>query len=64
MRTKIVIWGAVLFLVGIILGFLAGATFGNFRIPLIYGSNQIFWLFVAFIGIVTGIVGLFLKSKK
>jgi hypothetical protein len=36
---------------------------GEVTVPLIYGSNQILWLFVAFVGIITGIVGLILKKK-
>ena len=65
MRKKIVIIGAIVLVAGFIFNFLAGATLpGNFTIPLIYGSNQTFWLFVSFVGLVVGIVGLFLKSKK
>jgi len=65
MRKKVIITGVVLFFIGIIFGFLSGAVLpGNVTIPLIYGSNQIFWLFVMVIGIITGIVGLFLKHKK
>ncbi len=65
MRKNVIILGMVLFFLGIILGFLAGAVLpGNFTIPLIYGSNQTLWLFVAALGFVVGIVGLFLKKKK
>ena len=65
MRKKIVVIGIVLLLVGVIFEFISGATLpGGFTIPLIYGSNQILWLFVAFIGLIVGIVGLFLKPKK
>lgn len=64
MRKKIVVIGVIVLVAGFILNFLAGATLpGEFRIPLIYGSNQTFWLFVSFIGLVTGIVGLFLKKR-
>ncbi len=65
MRKKFIVAGIVLLVGGFILNFLAGATFpGNFTIPLVYGSNQTFWLFVSFIGLVVGIVGLFLKKKN
>ncbi len=64
MRKRIFIVGLVLFLLGIILEFLSGATLpGEIRIPLVYGSNQILWLFVAFAGFGVGIVGLVLKRK-
>lgn len=64
MKKKIIIIGVVLFFGGFILNFLAGATLpGGFQIPLLYGSNQTFWLFVSFVGLITGIVGLFLKPK-
>ena len=65
MRKKVIVTGIVLFIGGFILNFLSGATLpGNFTIPLVYGSNQTFWLFVSFVGLVVGIVGLFLKQKK
>ncbi len=65
MRKKIIIIGAVIFVAGFIFNFLAGAILpGNFTIPIIYGSNQTFWLFVSFAGFVTGIVGLILKKKN
>jgi hypothetical protein len=64
MRKNVLIWGIVLFFGGFILNFLAGATLpGNITIPLIYGSNQTFWLFVSFAGLITSIVGLILKKK-
>jgi hypothetical protein len=65
MRKKIVIIGAIVLIAGFIFNFLAGATLpGGFQIPLLYGSNQTFWLFVSFVGLIVGIAGLFLKSKK
>lgn len=65
MRKKVIVIGIVLFLVGIIFEFLSGATLpGNFTIPIIYGSNQILWLFVAAVGFIAVIVGLFLKPKN
>jgi ABC-type antimicrobial peptide transport system permease subunit len=65
MRKRFIIIGLVLFLLGVILGFLSGAVLpGDFTIPFIYGSNQILWLFVAVIGFIVTIVGLILKSKK
>ncbi len=65
MRKKVIVAGVVLLIAGFIFGFLSGAVLpGNFTIPLIYGSNQIMWVFIMLIGVVTGIVGLFLKSKK
>lgn len=64
MRKNVIIAGLVLFVLGFVLGFLSGATFGTFTIPLIYGSNQILWMFIGVIGFIIGIVGLFLKKKK
>lgn len=65
MRKKILIIGIVLLIAGFLLEFIAGAVFpGNITIPLIYGSNQALWLFIAFVGLIVGLVGLFLKSKK
>ena len=65
MRKKVVIIGIVLFLLGFIFEFLSGAILpGGITIPLLYGSNQILWLFVAVVGFITGIVGLFLKKKN
>jgi len=65
MRKKVVVTGVILLVAGFILNFLAGATLpGNFTIPLLYGSNQTFWLFVSFVGLITGIVGIFLKKKN
>ena len=64
MRKKFLIWGIILFIGGFIINFLAGATLpGNVTIPLIYGSNQTLWLFVSAIGLIIGIVGLFLKKR-
>ena len=64
MRKKIIVIGVIVLFAGFILNFLAGATLpGNITIPLVYGSSQTFWLFVSFVGLVTGIVGLFLKPK-
>jgi len=65
MRKKVLICGIVLLILGIILELLSGAILpGNITIPLIYGSNQILWLFVAAIGLIIGIVGLILKRKQ
>ncbi len=64
MRKAVLITGLMIFLLGILLEFLAGAILpGNIIIPLIYGSNQTIWLFVAFAGIITGVVGIILKKK-
>jgi len=64
MRKNILIWGIVLFLIGVIFELFSGATLpGNFTVPLIYGSNQILWLFVGLVGLIVGIVGLILKKK-
>lgn len=64
MKKKVLIWGIVLLILGIILEFLSGATLpGNVTIPLIYGSNQTLWLFVAAIGLIILVVGLILKKK-
>jgi len=65
MRKKVIVIGVIVLVAGFMFNFLAGATLpGGFTIPLIYDSNQTFWLFVSFVGLIVGIVGLFLKSKK
>jgi len=65
MRKKVIVIGVIVLVAGFMFNFLAGATLpGGFTIPLIYGSNQTFWLFVSVVGLIVGIVGLFLKSKK
>lgn len=64
MRKSFIATGLILFFLGIILVFLSGATFGNFQIPLIYGSNQILWLFLAVIGFIALVIGLILKKKE
>lgn len=64
MRRKVLIWGIVLLILGIVLELLSGAILpGDVTIPLIYGSNQILWLFVAVIGLITVLVGLILKKR-
>ncbi|MDP2909184.1 MAG: hypothetical protein Q8N77_05240 [Nanoarchaeota archaeon] len=65
MRKNVLICGGILFFLGIIFELFSGAILpGEVTIPLIYGSNQILWLFVAFVGFIIGIVGLILKKKK
>ena len=65
MRKKVIVIGVIVLVAGFMFNFLAGATLpGGFQIPLLYGSNQTFWLFVSFVGLIVGIVGLFLKSKQ
>jgi hypothetical protein len=65
MRKNVLILGIIILILGFIINFLAGAVLpGNFTIPLIYGSNQTFWLFVSFVGLIVGIIGLILKKKK
>lgn len=64
MRKNILIYGGILFFLGIIFEFVSGAILpGGVTIPLIYGSNQTLWLFVAFVGLIIGIAGLILKKK-
>jgi len=65
MKKSVLIIGIVLFFGGFILNFLAGAILpGNVTIPLVYGSNQIFWVFVSVVGFIFAIVGLILKKKE
>jgi hypothetical protein len=65
MRKGVLIFGIILLIGGFIINFLAGAVLpGNVTIPLIYGSNQTFWLFVSLVGLIVGIVGLILKKRK
>jgi hypothetical protein len=65
MRKKVLICGGILFFLGIICELFSGAVLpGDFTMPLIYGSNQIFWLFVALVGFIVAIIGLILKKKQ
>ncbi len=65
MKKLIVILGIVILILGLAFEFLAGATLpGGITIPLVYGSNQVIWLFVAIFGFIVGIVGLILKTKE
>ncbi|MCX6711529.1 MAG: hypothetical protein NT139_00630 [Candidatus Woesearchaeota archaeon] len=64
MRKKVLILGIALLFIGIIFELFSGATLpGDITIPLIYGSNQILWLFVALVGLIVSIVGLILRKK-
>ena len=66
----VLIIGAVLLVVGLALSFLAGATNGpNLEplLPLVYGTNQILWTFIAIVGlilVVVGIIDLIVKAVK
>ena len=63
MRKNILILGIVILLIGVIFELFSGAILpGNIIIPLIYGSNQTLWLFVAAVGLIVGVVGLILKK--
>lgn len=65
MRKSVLYTGLVLLLGEIIIGFLAGAVLpGNVTIPLIYGSNQTLWLFVAVVGLAALIIGAIMKPAK
>ena len=58
---KSVIWtGVVLFILGVILFFLAGSTSGPAIIPFL---NQTWWMGLAIVGIIVLIIGAVLKSK-
>ena len=66
---KIILWiGAVLLVVGVVAGFLSGATSnGQPILSFIYGTNQIMWLAMAVLGAImtiVGIIGLIVKAVK
>ena len=69
MRKNILWTGIIVFVLGVLLIFLSGASNGPSEaeqtpmIPLIYGTNQTLWLALAVVGIITTIVGLCLKKK-
>jgi len=63
---KALFWsGIAVFVLSIILGILAGAVFpGNATVPVIYGSNQMAYVFTAIIGIVIAVVSAALGKKR
>ena len=64
---KNIFWtGIIILVVGLILFFLAGATdSGNAAlVPLIYQTNQAYWLALTLAGFVVLVAGLVIKSKK
>ena len=64
---KNIFWiGIIILVVGLILFFLAGATgSGNEAlVPLIYQTNQAYWLALTLAGFIVLVAGLMIKSKK
>lgn len=64
---KNIFWTGIIILVaGLILFFLAGATgSGNEAlVPLIYQTNQAYWLALTLAGFIVLVAGLMIKSKK
>ncbi len=70
MKKGVLFTGVIIFLLGVFLIFISGATTGSSPetskpiIPFLYGTNQTYWMFMAFAGIIIAIIGLFLKGKK
>lgn len=69
MRKNVIWTGLAAFAVGLIAGFLSGATNGPSAaeqtpiVGFLYGTNQILWLALAVVGIIVAIVGLCMKKK-
>lgn len=63
---KTILWlGVILFILGALAFFLAGSTTNSQpTVPFLYGTNQLYWMFTIFIGVLVIIVGAFLKQKK
>ncbi len=65
---KIVFWpGIAVFILGFLAFFLSGSTSGpdlEPTVPFLYGTNQTYWMLMAFAGVIISIVGAFLKEKK
>jgi len=65
MKTAVFWTGIAVLILSIILGILAGAVFpGNATVPVIYGSNQVAYVFTAIIGIVIAVAGAALGKKS
>jgi len=65
MRRSVFWIGLILLILGIVLFFLAGAVLGgNKIISLLYGTNQIWYVLIAIVGLIITIIGLFLKKKQ
>jgi len=65
---KWILWSGVgTFILGAFLFFVSGSTSGpelKPTIPFLYGTNQFYWMLLAFTGVVITVVGAFLKGKK
>lgn len=67
---KVLIIGIVVFVISLLCGFLSGATNGPDLkpiVPIIYGTNQVMWMFFALIGLVmtvVGLIGVVVKALK
>ncbi len=65
---KIVFWiGVGVFILGALAFFLSGSTSGldlQPTVPFLYGTNQTYWMLLAFAGILIAVIGAFLKGKK
>lgn len=65
---KVLLWGGlVMAVVFLIIGFLAGATNGPDMKPIwpaVYGSNQVLWAGLMFLGIILFIIGLIMVIVK
>jgi uncharacterized membrane protein HdeD (DUF308 family) len=70
MKKWVLFTGVGIFLLGILAFFLSGSTSGSSpetatpTVPFLYGTNQLYWILLAFAGVVLVVVGGFLKSKK
>ena len=59
--------GLVMAVVFLTLGFLAGATNGSENLPMwpaVYGSNQVLWAGLMFLGLIIFIIGLIMVIVK
>lgn len=61
MRKSVLFAGIIVLVIGFVLLVLGGAN--PPKIPLIYGSNQTYWMLFSVVGLIIVIVGLILKKK-
>lgn len=65
---KVLLWlGLVMAVIFLALGFLAGATNGSANQPIwpaVYGTNQVLWAGLMFLGIILFVIGLIMVIVK
>ena len=70
MKKSVLFAGIGIFILGVLTFFLSGAQSGPSpeemkpTVQFLYGTNQFYWMLLAFAGVVILMVGAFLKSKN